>query len=340
MRIVVDVPEYLVERARRLIAREEYRDLSSFVAASMENQLTLEETPQATEPLTPTEVQEEVALVSRMSKPVGLGFEPPRHEPPTLAYHSRPGREPVDQWPWGQINKLLPVKLAVRLLANQVSDIEPAIPLDLFRMNAAQRARILGLWLMRNDKKFGRRRDERLSAGFPTGGVEESSLNRYATHFVGYERKKDKALFGALFELMFANAKVVGTKLSVGLTKAGLQFAKIPSPVLDNADLSSSLGEEEIEFYLKHIQARVPGDVYAFGLILGLVAEGVNRREELNERVRSKVGLDWTDAVVNTQRAGTMARMYELGLFRKIRDGLKVEYQVTELGMSWLSNLT
>ncbi|TKJ28274.1 MAG: hypothetical protein CEE40_11930 [Chloroflexi bacterium B3_Chlor] len=334
----MDVPEYLIERARGLIANEKYRDLSSFVAASMENQLTLEERTYATEPLTTSEVQEEPALVSRISKPTRLGVEPPRERLPTVEYGSRPNPGPVEQWPWGQINKLLPVKFTVRLLANQLSDAEPVVPLDHFKLEAAQRARSFGLWLAGNDKKYGRRRDERLSAGFPIGRVPETSLNRYATHFVGHERKNDKALFGALFELKLGNAEVVGTKLSVGLTEAGVQFATIPNPVLDNSDLSSSLGNDEIGFYLEHIRARVPGEAYAFELILGLLAEGVNGREGLNERVRNRVGLDWTDAVVNMQRTGTMARMYELGLIEKTRDGLRVKYGITDRGMSWLTN--
>jgi hypothetical protein len=336
MRIVVDVPEYLVERARRLIANEKVRDLSSFVAASMENQLTLEERAYATEPLAPADAQAEAALVSRISKPVGLRVEPPREQLPTVAYGSRPKPEPVQQWPWGQINKLLPVKFAVRLLANQLTDAEPVAPLEDFKLEAAERARSFGLWLAGNDKKYGRRRDERLSAGFPIGRVPETSLNRYATHFVGHERKSDKALFGALFELKLGNAEVVGTKLSVGLTQAGVQFATIPNPVLDDSDLSSSLGDEEMGFYLQHIRARVPGEVYAFELILGLLAEGVNGREKLNELIGDRVGLEWTDAVVNTQRTGAMARMYELGLIEKTRDGPRVGYHVTERGTSWL----
>jgi len=136
--------------------------------------------------------------------------------------------------------------------------------------------------------------------------------------------------------LKFGNAEVVGRALSVGLTEAGLEFARISNPVLDDSDLSSSLSEEEIEFYLEHIRARVPGEVYAFELILSLIAEGVNGREELNEQIKKRVPLDWTDAVVNTQRAGAMARMYELGLIEKSREGLRVEYGVSERGIRWL----
>jgi hypothetical protein len=340
MRIVVDLPEYLIDRARKLIGSDRYRDLSSFVAASIENQLTLEERGGGPETLPLTQSQEGPQAVSTPSVPLQLALEFPSGAVPTLPYLPRPSEMPAQKWPWGQINKLLPVKFAVRLLARQVSGIEPVVPLDDFKDEAAHNARILGLWLARNDAKYDRRWGERLSAGFPIGKgkKERASLNRYAGQFVGSQRKKDGALFGALFELQFGSSHVEGTKLSVGLTEAGVQFARLPNPVLDNHDLSSPLGEEEAEFYLAHIRARVPGEVYAFELILGLIADGVNRREQLNEAIKARVGLDWTDAVVNTQRAGAMARMSDLRILEKSRDGLKVEYRVSDRGMSWLSS--
>jgi len=336
MRIIVDVPEYLVERARKLIGQGTYRDLSSFVTASMESQLTLEERESAEQVLTLAREQERVARVSARGLPLAADLSIPQGERPTLGYPTRPGDTLAEQWPWGQINKILPVKFTVRLLANEVSEVEPLVPLDVFRMEAARKAKEFGRWLAKNDAKYKRRWGERLSAGFPIGKDEESSLNRYASHFVGHERKRDGALFGALFDLKFGNAEVVGRALSVGLTEAGLEFARISNPVLDDSDLSSSLSEEEIEFYLEHIRARVPGEVYAFELILSLIAEGVNGREELNEQIKKRVPLDWTDAVVNTQRAGAMARMYELGLIEKSREGLRVEYGVSERGIRWL----
>jgi len=335
--VVADVPEYLVERARKHIGKGKYKDLSSFVTASMENQLALEERESAEELLTWSREEEPLATPSDRALPLAAQLSIPQGERPTLAYPTRPGDTLAEQWPWGQINKILPIKFTVRLLANEISQVEPLVPLDVFRTQAAQRVRVFGHWLAKNDAKYKRRWGERLSAGFPIGKDEESSLNRYASHFVGYERKKDGALFGALFDLKFGNAEVVGRALSVGLTEAGLEFARIPNPVLDNSDLSSSLSEEEIEFYLEHIRARVPGEVHAFELILGLIAQGVNGREELNEQIKRTVALEWTDAVVNTQRAGAMARLYELGLIEKSRDGLRVEYGVTDTGMRWLN---
>lgn len=342
MRMVVDLPEYLIDRARKLIGSERYRDLSSFIAASMENQLTLEERARGPEALFLRETQKEPEAVSTPTISLPLALEFPSDGVPTLPYRSRPSERAAHKWPWGQINKLLPVKFAVRLLARQVTTIEPVVPLDDFKEEAAHKARTLGLWLARNDAKYNRRWGERLSAGFPIGKgkKERASLNRYASQFIGSRRKKDDALFGALFELQFGSAGVEGTKLSVGLTEGGMEFARLRNPVLDDHDLSSALSDKEAEFYLEHIRARVPGETDAFTLILGLLADGVTRREELNDHIKDRVGLPWSGKVVNTQRAGAMARMYDLGLIDKTKDGLQVQYHLTDRAKGWLTDST
>lgn len=335
MRVVADVPEYLVERVRQLVAKGTYGSLSSFVVASIESQLTLEESPLGVGYAATLGAQPGL-VVPAVSMHQLAGLELPSDELPTLESPSRPEEMPVEQWPWGYMNRLLPVKFTVRLLANMVSSVEPSVPLDAFRVAAADAARVFGMWLMTNDDKQGHRRGERLSEGFPIGEAEEASLRRYGNNFVGYERKRDGALFGALFELKLANVERIHGKLSVGLTEEGLRCAQIANPVLDNSDLSSSLSGEEIEFYLDHIRAKVPGEVFAFQLSLKLIAEGVDTRQKLTKEVKSRVPLDWADSVAGIQVAGTTARMTELGLVDRDRHGQRVAYRISERGSNWL----
>jgi hypothetical protein len=337
MKLVVDVPEYIVERARGLVHDGVYRDLSSFAAASMENQLALEAHEETVSTAHAAASRKRPQAQTRASLSVMHDAAPERSSPPALEYPESPGRTVAEQWPWGQINRILPAKFAVRLLDKELTLAEPVIPFDAFRNEAAARARDFGVWLKENDTRYRRRRGERLSAGFPTGDDEESSLKRYAVHFIGHRRKRDDTWFGALFELKFANAAVMGREISLGLTEAGLQFARIENPILDRSDVSSTLSDEEIEFYLDHIQKRVPGETYAFQLILGLIEDGVTRRRQLNEAIKAAVGLGWTEALANTQRSGAMARMYELALIDKARDGLRVRYGTTPRGMAWLT---
>jgi hypothetical protein len=234
------------------------------------------------------------------------------------------------------MNKLLPLKVAVRLLASQASESNGVVPFEAFRIEAAMKARAVGSRLRRNDARAKRRWDERLSSGFPIGEDEGSSLNRYAGQFVGHRRKRDGEVSGGLFDMRFGNIEVIGGESYLGLTGAGLDFARLANPVLDLSDFSCPLGEEEVDFYLQHIRARVPGEVFAFELILNLIVQGVDGREGLNRSIADAGHLDWPESVVNTQRAGAMARMYDLGLLDKARDGVAVKYHATPRGLEFL----
>lgn len=335
MRIVVDIPEYLVQRARQLIAAQTYRDLSSFVAASMENQLGLEARPLDEEPhgssgRTPLRVIQSTpprAFADKLGLPSG--------EVPVLPYaHQQDGAEPAP-WPWGQINKLLPVKFAVRLLANSVGDSEPFIPLDDFRETAAEMARVFGRRLRDLDEQLQHKWGNRLSAGFPISGRTQSSLDRYANHFVGSYRESDRRRFGALFELQLGAIRSDRTATFVGLTEAGAEFAKVRNPIMDNSDVSAPLGETEVDFYLRHIKERVPGEFHAFRLILGLIEGGVTGRADLTQEIKRRVDFDWTDTVAETYRAGSMSRMFDLDLLTKRKDGRTVEYGISDRGLDW-----
>lgn len=335
MRMVVDIPEYLVDRARQLIAAERYRDLSSFVAASMENQIGLEEGPLEEE--SHGALQRTLVSVKQSAPPWPfvdkLGV--PSGRVPAVPYAHQKDSAVQALWPWGQINKLLPVKFAVRLLANSVSDSEPFLPLDDFRQTAAEMARGFGQRLEGVDKQLKHKWGERLSAGFPIGDRTESSLDRYANHFVGSYRKSDGRRFGALFELQFAGIQTDETATSIGLTDAGAEFAKVRNPIIDDSDVTAPLGEAEIEFYLRHIEQRVPGECHAFALVIDLIGGGATRRSELAQEIKRKVPFDWTNTVAETYRAGSMSRMSDLDLLTKTKHGQTVEYGVSDRGLDW-----
>jgi hypothetical protein len=336
MRIVVDIPEYLVERARRLIAAQTYRDLSSFVATSMENQLALELTPGNEELHGGSDSTFIPVIGSTPISPLQGKLAVPSGGVPILPYSQRRDRPELARWPWGQINKLLPVKFAVRLLANSLSESEPLVSLDDFRATAAEMARVFGLRLRGVDEQVQRKWGSRLSAGFPISDRTQSSLDRYANQFVGRYRETDGRLFGALFELQLGDVRNDATGACVGLTEAGVEFARARNPIIDDSELRGPLSEPEIDFYLRHIEDRVPGEFHAFALILGLIEGGISGRPDLIEQIKQRVPFDWTDSVADTYRAGAMSRMFDLDLLTKTKNGLTVQYGVTHRGMAWL----
>ena len=170
---------------------------------------------------------------------------------------------------------------------------------------------------------------------------ESKSKARYKSHFLAYMRK-DGTLDGAMSYLRFVNLnKDEKGKVLIGLTEPGLNFAKFDNPVLDLVDFEKSFNENEVDFYLDHISKNVKGESSAIKWLLKKLTNGLNGREEINEEIKKEFGQIWqaSDAVINTQRAGLMARMFELGLIEKEKDGVKVSYKISNRGRIFLENI-
>jgi hypothetical protein len=188
------------------------------------------------------------------------------------------------------------------------------------------------------DQAEKRRPGYKLSTGFPTSDKIDKAERRFRSQFIAYVRD-DRQVSGALPELMFADVVERGGDVAIGLTEAGVAFATLPNPVLDEGDLSHSLSEEEMELYLDHVRRRVPWEASAFALILRIITEGINGRMDINNAVRDRLKVEWTAKEVNTQRAGAMARMFDLGLLARERHGRRVQYVATQRGMTWLEQI-
>lgn len=339
MRIILELPEYLVREARKLISEGRYSDISSFIVASVENQLTLEKSDIRPD----TVLMEEgvqgwkggrgPSLTTKISDVQRdySGVE-------VVGYPEWEGRGEKD-WLWGQINKILPIKFVARLLANELSGGGEPPLLEEFGKSAAAAARAFGLDLKRVDEREGHGWGERLSTAFPISDKVDRALGRFGSQFVGYVRG-DGGMSGALLELKLGNVIGHDKDIRIGLTPAGLKFAEIRNPVLDERDYSRPLSEEETDFYLDHIARRVPWEAAAFRVILRIIGDGITGREEVNREISKRLAVKWSAAQVNTERAGTMARMFQLELVGRERDGIRVEYKVTERGMRWLRGAT
>ncbi len=338
MRAIIELPEYLVREARKLIDEGRYSDLSSFIVASIENQLTLEK----------SDIERGTVLVEDIREWKGKGR--PSLSPKisdgqrdysgvqSVEYPEWKGRG-EEHWLWGQINKILPIKFATRLLANEVSITGELPLLEKFRNKAAAEARTFGLSLQEVDETEEHAWGEQLSTAFPISDKVDRALARFGSQFVGYVRG-DGEISGALVELKFGNVIGRDRDARIGLTRAGLKFAQLANPVLDERDYSRPLSEAEIDFYLDHIARRVPWEAAAFKVILRIINDGITGREEVNREISKRLAVKWTAAQVNTERAGTMARMFQLGLLDRERDGIRVDYRVTDRGMRWLRSAT
>jgi hypothetical protein len=334
MRLIVDIPEYLVNKARKWVEEGRYGSLSSVIVTSLENQLMLDKEDLGSG----TVLLEGRQSLSSFAEPRASNHKlPSPSDYPAAQIVGYPDWEARTEgdWIWGQINKVLPMKFAARLLANEIVTREGLPSLRGFTNEAAAEARALGLSLRRVDQTEKRRPGHKLSTGFPTSDKVEKAERRFRSQFIAYVRD-DRGLSGALPELMFANVVEQRGDTRIGLTEAGVAFATLPNPVLDERDFSHSLSEEEADFYLDHIRRTVPWEASAFALILSIIGEGTNGRMEINNAVRDRLQVEWSPKEVNTQRAGAMARMFDLRLLARERRGRRVRYAATDRGVAWL----
>jgi predicted transcriptional regulator with HTH domain len=217
-------------------------------------------------------------------------------------------------------------------------DSEEWIELESFRNKTAEVAMTFGKKILSYEEKKNKKRDERISAGLPIGFEEYKSKMRYKGHFLAFMRKDGK-LDGALAFLRFVNlTKNKNGNVLIGLTDAGVHFARLENPVIDHNNFDTSLSEKEISFYLSHVSRNVRGEFAAIKWLLGKLSNGITHREEINRELKKEFGDLWeaSDAVINTQKAGLMARMIELGLIDRVRKGIRVYYYISDRGKTFL----
>jgi len=338
MKYIANLPEYLVAKIRSLIEKGEYEDIASFLITAAENQLFLEykdEEKPARESSEDAKKESMDILSSRDFTGIETTCVP---SPEQYLYPDVENEEKLGPF-WGQINRIFPMKIGLRVLANMLKSTGEYTSLVDFQEKAVSIACLHGLGLWRQDKKQGRSWNNSRSVGLPIDENEEKGKQRYKTHFLAYMRK-DGVMEGGLGRLKFVNLKRDAQRNElVGITREGLDFASLENPVLDHSDTGKrTLSEEEREFYIKHVHHNIPGESQAMTRILKYISSGISiGPEELNNRLkRDYADYGWSEAVLNTNRSGLVSRLHELGLIEKIRKGKEVTYALSSQGSVWL----
>ncbi|MBN3033091.1 MAG: hypothetical protein JW873_03250 [Candidatus Saganbacteria bacterium] len=348
MRYFIDVRQDQLETINKLIARGKYSNLPQFAQAAIDNQIYLEGAEENHPPskLRKTNLYnknnfyDEVEIHDRdfnsllmVPSKLPIAVKPPTFKDLGCSMF---GNEEEACWLWGQTNKIFPIKLGLRVLLVLTNEW---IELDVFKKKATEVAIEYGYRLRAYENKEGGSRDSKISAGLPANLKADSSQKRYQLHFLAYTRKDNK-LDGAMSYLRFTNIKKneKGRPI-IGLTQAGIDFAKIISPVIDQQNYQTSLNIDEINYYLNHAIENVRGEGSAILWLLSTLNKGVNKREEINAAIRDKYRWGASAAVINTQRSGLMSRMYELGLILKEKDGINVNYGVSKAGEKLLTDI-
>lgn len=346
MKYLADISRKHAEKINKLIQEAQYESVAHFISVAVENQLCLEESGEI-QSINHRDLNVDEGL-DRVSKVVdfdrmklsNIHLEPELVTEPTFGQLVLSNGEKIEKhtWLWGQINKILPVKIGVRVLLHELKE-RKWMELDHFLEKATNEAAQLGNLIRSFEHKNDKKRGEKISAGLPDTNKEKSQT-RYKSHFLTQVRR-DGLLNGAMAILRFANINTNGKcdKQFIGLTKHGFKFATISNPALDMENFDLSLSNSETQFYLEHSKKHVINEHQAILWVLRKINNGVNKRDALNQELKKEYGEYWkaSDAVINTQRTGLMARMFELGLLDKDKKGIYVTYKLSEFGKSYLN---
>src|SRR3989338_2222972 len=289
MKYLMDLSNTQNDRIQKLIQEGKYQSIASFIYSAIENQLHLEESPPGIitneEQLKNTQLKSEfkwfippdikMSVTNQLlSMDISdtLTVEPPANNRITI--QSAGKESEANLWIWGQVNKIFPLKVGLRVLGNMLKQNKVSeIDLSLYREAAAKTARDIGLKLLSLENSKKTKRGERVSSGLPIGEQAFSSESRYKTHFLATIRK-DGILDGALAKYKFVNIESRDKTYFIGVTKWGLEFARLENPILDKQDYTISLSDEEIDYCLKHIVTNVPGEQMAIKWMANAIKNG------------------------------------------------------------------
>jgi hypothetical protein len=231
-------------------------------------------------------------------------------------------KEYVAVWPWGQANRLFPLKILVRALANSAGPgTWPTIGeiLDQVREPAA----VIGSALAALDEKAGRKRGELLSTALPQVGSPKSQ-DRFLGSFLCTVTPGGKFYPGGAFYYGLLS-KMDGDR--IGLTQSGLAFAGIANPILDGSlqAADSTLSSEERDWLRVHVQS-LPGESHAFKTLLEALGNEEVSPKDFAAKVAAKIGEDPESGSFTIKFHGVTSRMIELGMIKRTWEGTRARY--------------
>lgn len=257
-----------------------------------------------------------------------------------VAEEDRRSSAPVDEWIFGQFNRLLPLKVALRGLHNLLLRHGGKLELSMASELIACEASKLWNFLMMVERGRIRDRDDLLTTAFPQPGPEtDKGRLRFANHFVG-SVSKSGFVTGLPFDMKMVAVTNGG---QVALTEAGWRFATLSNPVLDGMAANSTgafpkLSLPERHYLAEHVSRNVPAERSAYSLLLSAIASGMNTPEKVLDVLRDHVGATRivSEPFLATQRTGAISRMIDLGLVVRERLGVRATYHATDFGRTFL----
>jgi hypothetical protein len=230
---------------------------------------------------------------------------------------------------FGQVNRLLPVKIACRWLATAAATDGRWPRFDGISERLADDAATVGSLLEQWDAESERKRDELLATGLPRRG-NTASKDRFLSQNVARVTRGGEVYPATICQYQLARFD----DAVIALTEQGLAFAQLENPIVDKHDAKSAvtLAAEESDFLARHIMAWVPAERGDMRVVLQAVKDGKTTPTELTTALRAKFPEEWSDSVFQTHVSGLVARLGELRLMKRMWQGRNVNYELADQG--------
>jgi hypothetical protein len=351
MLLYIRINDALKSEVDKLVSKGDYTDFNSAAVTAIENLVTAERENSAARipgslPLQRSEERQGVMTsqtnfdlswtsVSNVPDKLVLPLPPDLFGPGEIV--------PVERWIFGQQNRAFPAKVNARLLVNLIAIRREAVELAEVAHEISVSASKVGVFLSNHDEKRRHKKDDLLSTGFPEPRSDKS-MSRYANHFVAYENTQG-SLSGMMIEWKLAGVKRLKNKTYLLPTNACIELATFKNALLDHGVLTeppTKFSGEELDYLLNHLRLNVPVESSAFTTVLDGIRSGADNPDSLDEYVRGHANekREMTKAFTSTQRSGAVSRMADLDLLVRVRDGIRISYQLSERGTNWLETQT
>lgn len=232
---------------------------------------------------------------------------------------------------FGQVNRIFPLKLACRWILGRALSGKgrPQWPahsevLDSLGDAAAQLGSLLENW----DGVSNRKRDDQWATGLPRRG-NSASKDRFLSQFIARVTRSGDLSPGAIYQYQLANF----ADGRIALTSAGIGFAGLPNPILDQVrdPVGATLGRDEITFLCEQIQRWSPGEHGDMTIVLNVLMGDKSAPQDVLAESKKHFPSDWSEAVVITHVSGLIARLTELQFIKRWWHGRNVEYRLGDL---------
>ena len=326
-----------------LIRKGSYTSVQNFVEIAVKNQLLLETEGK----LGAAKRRSVQRAVETKRRPFSTALRVPK-KTQVQSIVAQPLDKSIFSAPiWGQLNRLAPTKFVLRVLLNiLVASDEKSVDLKRFSAEVAEQATAFRRFAKKKDKTR-RIRGEGLYVGFPKKGP--SSQQRFLNYYVGkapLRKWTDSILTG----LSLANIEEMrdGSTI-IGLTEAGLKFALLHSPLvddffLDRKQIDAPLSSEEVSFLVDHVKSVRLGEYEFLVFTLDSIKKGADTPTKLRGRIFSflkgkDLQIKLSEKVANTMQVGAIGRLVEMRLLKIEKEAQKSKYLVTKKGEKLIGKL-